>query len=69
MSKWYEIAVTINRTYAVEIEDHETEEDAKKVLQDELCGDDYDLIDCFGPATEEHEVRNIQVLAYDKVCL
>lgn len=69
MSKWYEIAVSIHRTYAVEVKDDETEEDAKKALADELCGEDYTGDDAFGPVDDENGVRNMQIMAYDSLRL
>lgn len=48
MSKWFEIAVTTYRTFAVEVQDDETGEDAMTAVMDELGfgGDHEARIEC-----------------------
>lgn len=45
MSKYYEILITVEKSYAVEIEDDETPDDAVSRLEDELSGEDFTVND------------------------
>ena len=68
MSKWYEVAITINKTYAVEVADDEDESHAKDSVKDEVFADDIDFVDCFGPIDDER-IGNTKICADEVINL
>lgn len=66
MSKWYEVKVVQTKVFAVEVEDSEADQDACKLVEEEICGEDFDAI-----TVKEQSPEDVKSLLhhtdYDKV--
>ena len=62
MSKWYEVDVTLRKTYVVEVNDDDNADDAKEVVADQCIGDDFDIDNCIHLESEP-VIKNAKVLA------
>lgn len=62
MSKWFEVSVTVHKVFAVEIEDHETGEDAMNYASDKFMGENIESSE-FIEASDIYTPEHIQRLA------
>ncbi len=68
MSKWVEVPITIHKTFAVEIEDTETVDDAIKYALNECLGDNTEIGDCL-MADNNQTAEQIQRLADERLSI
>jgi hypothetical protein len=70
MSKWVEVPVTINKTFAVEISNEQTIDDAIAVATEECMFDDVTIEEgnCFMADTEQ-QAEQIKRLSDEKIAL
>ena len=68
MSKWYEVTVSVHRTYAIEVKDDQCESDVKESLLGLMARDDYTIEDIDGPVSAK-DSGAMRLLAHDTLYL
>lgn len=67
MSKWFELDVTVIKTYVVELEDDGCSQDAMDYVLNEFAGSDAEISSAVMLLTTDEEIREAKLRA-DEVC-
>lgn len=67
MSKWVYVPIIISKTYAIEIEDNESVEDAQKIVSG-LHFDDIEFMEC-EMERDEHDAERIKAHADEAISI